>query len=521
MSTTYGLRRAMLLNRDGAAVLFESRRKTWTELGDRVARLAGALTSLGVGKGDRVAVLMLNQDRYVELYLGVAWAGAVIVPLNIRWSARENEDSLRDCRPTLLVVDATFARVGAQLVQTIGAIGLVYADDAPTEFLPAATANYEDLLAAAPPVPDAEAAETDLAGIFYTGGTTGRAKGVMLSHRNLMSNARNLATELRPEENAVYLHAAPMFHLADAGALYAYLLTGAAHAILRTFTPEALARTVETFRVTDALLVPTMIQMFVDHPALASFDLASLRKVIYGASPISEAVLDRAIAKLPNAEFVQAYGMTELSPVATFLPWKDHIGAGRAKGRHRSGGRPAIMVEVRVVDPMGKPVPPRVVGEIVARGDTVMMGYWERPEETKKAVIDGWMHTGDGGYMDEDGYVYVVDRIKDMIISGGENIYSVEVENCVAQHSAVAQCAVIGIPSERWGETVHAIVMRKPGAEVTADDIIAFCKDRIAGYKCPRSVDIQDHTLPLSGAGKILKRELRRPFWQRQERQVG
>jgi long-chain acyl-CoA synthetase len=150
-----------------------------------------------------------------------------------------------------------------------------------------------------------------------------------------------------------------------------------------------------------------------------------------------------------------------------------------------------------------------------------MMGYWERPEETKKAVIDGWMHTGDGGYMDEDGYVYVVDRIKDMIISGGENIYSVEVENCVAQHPAVAQCAVIGIPSERWGETVHAIVMRKPGAEVTADDIIAFCKDRIAGYKCPRSVDIQDHTLPLSGAGKILKRELRRPFWERQERQVG
>jgi long-chain acyl-CoA synthetase len=178
------------------------------------------------------------------------------------------------------------------------------------------------------------------------------------------------------------------------------------------------------------------------------------------------------------------------------------------------------MVDVRIVDAADKPVPPRTVGEIAVRGDTVMMGYWERPEETKKAVIDGWMHTGDSGYMDEDGYVYIVDRIKDMIISGGENVYSVEVENCIALHPAVAQCAVIGIPSERWGETVHAVVMRKPGAEVTADDIIAFCKERIAGYKCPRSVHIQDQMLPLSGAGKVLKRELRKPFWEGQSRAV-
>jgi long-chain acyl-CoA synthetase len=268
------------------------------------------------------------------------------------------------------------------------------------------------------------------------------------------------------------------------------------------------------------LLVPTMIQMFVDHPGVENYNLSSLRRVIYGASPISEAVLDRAMVRLPNAEFVQAYGMTELSPCANYLHWKDHIGEARAKGRHRSGGRPCLMVDVRIVDAADKPVPPRTVGEIAARGDTVMMGYWERPEETKKAVIDGWMHTGDSGYMDEDGYVYIVDRIKDMIISGGENVYSVEVENCIALHPAVAQCAVIGIPSERWGETVHAVVMRKPGAEVMADDIIAFCKERIAGYKCPRSVHIQDQMLPLSGAGKVLKRELRKPFWEGQSRAV-
>ena len=194
-----------------------------------------------------------------------------------------------------------------------------------------------------------------------------------------------------------------------------------------------------------------MIQMFVDDPSTGRYDLSSLRQIAYGASPISEAVMDRAIEKLPATNFVQAYGMTELSPCATFLPWKDHIGEGRAKGRHRSGGRPIMMVDVRIVDPWTTPVPPRVVGEIVVRGDNVMMGYWERPEETRKAVVDGWMHTGDGGYMDEDGYVYVVDRIKDMIISGGENVYSAEVENCVAQHPAVAQCAVIGIPERANG----------------------------------------------------------------------
>jgi long-chain acyl-CoA synthetase len=268
------------------------------------------------------------------------------------------------------------------------------------------------------------------------------------------------------------------------------------------------------------MLVPTMIQMFVDQPGLDQFDLSSLRRVAYGASPMNEAVLDRAMKALPNVEFLQAYGMTELSPTATVLEWKDHIGEGRAKSRHRSGGRPAAMVEVRIVDPHGNALPPREVGEIIVRGDIVMMGYWERPEETKKAVVDGWMHTGDGGYMDEDAYVYIVDRIKDMIVTGGENVYSAEVENCVALHPAVAQCAVIGIPDERWGEAVHAVVMRKSGAVVTEVEIIEFCRASIAHYKCPRSVKIQDAMLPLSGAGKILKRELRKPYWEAKQRQV-
>ena len=245
MSTTYGLHRAVLLNRNGVATTFEDRRRTWVELGDRVARLAGALQALGVGKGDRVAVLSLNQDRYIELYLGVAWAGAVIVPLNIRWSAPENEDALRDCRPKVLVVDAAFSAMGAALAKKIGSIRLVYADDAPAAS-PDGAESYEAMLAAASPVPDAEAAETDLAGIFYTGGTTGRSKGVMLSHRNLLSNARNVAAEIGPIEDASICMPRRCSIVADVAAMYAYLLAGSAHAFLRMFTPAGLAQAIET-----------------------------------------------------------------------------------------------------------------------------------------------------------------------------------------------------------------------------------------------------------------------------------
>ncbi|WP_047309702.1 AMP-binding protein, partial [Rhodopseudomonas palustris] len=354
----------------------------------------------------------------------------------------------------------------------------------------------------------------------YTGGTTGRSKGVMLSHGNLMANALNALGEGLFPGTSVYLHAAPMFHLANGAAMYSLLLSGGSNVMIPSFTPEGVMQAMQNDRVTDVLLVPTMIQMFVDHPALKNYDLSSLKNIVYGASPISEAVLARASAALPNVQFTQAYGMTELSPIATLLHWKEHIGDGKAKGRQRAAGRATLGCEVRIVDAEDRTVPYGTVGEICVRGDNVMMGYWERPEETARALLGGWMHTGDGGYMDELGFVYVVDRVKDMIISGGENVYSVEVENAVAQHPAVAQCAVIGIPHEAWGEQVHAVVVTKAGATVTADELIAHCKALIAGYKCPRSVEITETPLPLSGAGKILKRELRQPYWENRERRV-
>src|SRR6266581_1406635 len=468
MNVTQGLRRVLQTNPEGIATIDGDRRRSWREIGERVARLAGGLQGLGVKRGDRVAVLMLNSDRYLELYLGIAWAGAVIVPTNIRWSHAEIEDSLRDCRASALVVDKAFAAMGVELAKAVS-LDLIYADD---DAGPAEARDYEKLIAASQPVPDAMSAREELAGIFYTGGTTGRAKGVMLSHANIVSNV-----------------------------------------IVRTFNPELVMTAIETEKVTATLIVPTMIQMLVDHPLFQTADLSSLTRIMYGASPISEALLNRAMWGLPGTAFHQLYGMTELSPLATHLPWDQHTGENAAKkNRQRACGRAAIGCEVRIVDADRKPVAPGVVGEVAVRGQNVMMGYWERPEETANAVIDGWMHTGDGGYMDEEGYVYLVDRVKDMIITGGENVYSMEVENVIAQHPAVSQCAVIGIPSERWGETVHAFVIPNAGSNVNAAEIIAFCKEKIAGYKCPHSVDVRTEPFPLSGAGKVLKRELRRTY---------
>jgi acyl-CoA synthetase (AMP-forming)/AMP-acid ligase II len=260
--------------------------------------------------------------------------------------------------------------------------------------------------------------------------------------------------------------------------------------------------------VTDVLLVPTMIQLLVDSPATADHDLTSLRRLVYGASPISEAVLERARKRLPGAEFTQVYGMTELSPVTTVLTPAEH----ELPGLRRSGGRAAPHAEIRIVDADDNVVPAGTVGEVVARGAHVMLGYWLRPDETADTLRGGWMHTGDGGYLDENGYLFVVDRIKDMIVSGGENVYSAEVENALAKHDAVAACAVIGVPDEKWGERVHAVVVPVTGAQVSAEQLREHVAELIARYKAPRTVEFVA-ALPMSGAGKILKQDLRARYW--------
>src|SRR5947209_9613789 len=291
-----------------------------------------------------------------------------------------------------------------------------------------------------------------------------------------------LAVDDAMTEDGAYLHAAPMFHLADLAAWTSQVIRGGTHVMIPMFEPVAVLTALQEHSVTDVLLVPTMIQLLVDHPRIDEFDLASVRRILYGASPMSEGVLGRALKALPNAQFTQAYGMTELAPAATGLRPEDH----EHPGRRRSAGRALPHNEVRVVGPDDVELPRGDVGEIVVRGGNVMLGYWNRPEETAQALRGGWMHTGAAGYMDDDGYVFLTDRVKDMIISGGENVYSVEVESVLAQHPAIATVAVIGVPDETWGERVHAVVVPAAGAAVTLDELRDFCADRIAGYKNPR-----------------------------------
>ncbi len=442
------------------------------------------------------------------------WAGGVTVPVNTRWSVEEIAFSLADSGTSVLVVEDTFRALVAGILERAPDVRAVVhlGDTAVAD----GELAYDALIAAHDPVPDAGRGGDDLAAVYYTGGTTGRPKGVMISHANLVSSALGTsATEHFLLPGGRLLHTAPMFHLADGAAWVARNLVGGTHVIVPGFVPAVVAAAIEQHQVTDALLVPTMVQMLVDSPDTERYDLSSLRRVVYGASPISEAVLDRAAKRLPTAEFTQLYGMTELSPVCTILTPDDH---GR-DGLRRSAGRAAPHGEVRIVDPTDRVLPPHSVGEIVARGPHVMLGYWNRPDETAAALRGGWMHTGDGGFLDENGYLFVVDRIKDMIVSGGENVYSAEVENALARHAAVGSCAVIGVPDDEWGERVHAVVVLMPGAAATAAELRTHCRELIAGYKCPRSVEFVD-ALPISAAGKVLKRELRARHWDAAARGV-
>lgn len=518
MYLTQSLHRAAQQHPERIAVRFNGRQRTFREFIDRVARLASALQTLGMKSGDRVAMLSLNSDIYLEYQMGVPWGGGVLNPCNIRWSSAEILYSLEDSGSTILLVDETFKSM-VELFRrdstTLREVVYCGAGDAPADMH-----SYESLLATNEPVSDALRGGDDLAGIFYTGGTTGFPKGVMLSHANLGSAGLALRAEGVAKPNGTFLHSAPMFHLADMGLALPHWCEGNTHSIIPAFNAEQVLDTIERDRVTSLLMVPTMLQMLLDHPLMGPHrDLSSLQTVFYGASAVPESLLLRAIAAIPHVDVFQGFGMTELAPIATMLPAWYHTDEGRKSGKLRTSGRATFCTEVRIVDTQDQEVPRGTVGEIIVRGPNVMQGYWNQPELTAEALRGGWMHTGDGGTMDQDGFIAVVDRLKDMIKTGGENVYSAEVENALAKHPAVVACAVIGIPSESWGEAVHAVVVRRPGQEVSAAELMTHCKSLIAGYKSPRSVDFTD-ALPLSGAGKVLKTKLREPFWLGRERGV-
>jgi acyl-CoA synthetase (AMP-forming)/AMP-acid ligase II len=513
MYLTQTLHRNVQLGGDTVCTVFGDCERTWSETLDRVSRLAGGLARCGVGVGDRVAILSLNSDRYFEYLYAAWWLGAVVNPINIRWSPAEIAYSLEDSGSSVLLIDDMFLpvleplRASAPCLTTV-----VHVGDGPA---PEGLVEYESLLEHPGP-PDLRRGGDALAGIFYTGGTTGFPKGVMLSHANLCVSALGSCASgnfLVP--GGRLLHAAPMFHLADLSSVIGRTLVGGAHVIVPMFTPEGVVEAIEKHRPTDAVLVPTMLQMLVDSRAIEGADLSSLEKVLYGASPISEALLERIARAFPSASLTQAYGMTELAPVATMLGPEAHDDPVL----RRSAGQAAPHAEVRIVDSDDVEVAPGAVGEIVVRGGHVMLGYWKKPDETARALRGGWMHTGDGGRMDENGYVFVVDRIKDMIVTGGENVYSAEVENAVSQHPAVAACAVIGVPDPEWGERVHAVLVLRPGGRVEIEELRAHVKGLIAGYKAPRSLEVVE-ALPLSAAGKVLKHELRARHWGGADRAV-
>lgn len=517
MYLTQGLHRALQQCPERTATIFSGRHHSFRTFGDRVARLAGALRTLGVQPGDRVAMLAHNADRYAEFFLAVWWAGAVANPVNTRWSAAEIAYSLNDCESAVLLVDDAFAaQVPAIRQQTTVVRTVVHAGDAAE---PAGMLSYEALLQAAAPMPDAGRQGDDLAAILYTGGTTGFPKGVMLSHANLWAAAVARLAELSMPPEGISLLVAPLFHVAGLGRLVTQIVIGATSVIEPVFRADAVLDAIERHRVSDVMLVPSMLQTLLDHPAFDAARLRSLQRVVHGASPMPPALLDRAMQALPHVGFIASYGMTETSAVVSLNGPITLATRARCDKVLRSVGRAGYGCEVRIVDGEGRPVPPGTVGEIAVRGPGVMLGYWNKPAETAGALRDGWLFTGDGAWMDGSGYLHVVDRLKDMIISGGENVYSAEVEAALMLHPAVASCAVIGVPSEQWGEAVHAVVVLRPGCQADEQALRDHCRSRLAGYKCPKALDFIE-ALPLSAAGKVLKNRLREPFWQGRSQRV-
>jgi long-chain acyl-CoA synthetase len=508
LNVLYCLRRARMYHGDRVAIHYEDRMATYREFGEQVDGSARKLAALGVRKGDRVAVWMLNSPEYLDLFFSIAMAGGIIVPLNTRWHINDMVFALRDSEARFLFVDDRFAEQAAQvreLAPELEAVLFWGAGECPAEAVDFRLAEPADHVVFEEPHED------DVVSIFYTSGTTGGPKGAMLTHRNVYANTvHSILPPWGFNSDFVYLHAPPMFHLADAGSIHGLTLVGARHCFIATFDPEAVLQAIQRYRITHVVLVPTMVNMVINHPRFAEYDLSSVKRVTYGASPMPLPLLKQAMEKLPGSQFAQGYGMTEVACILTVLSAEDH-GLEHTDRRLQSAGKPVTGVEIRVVDNDDHDVPVGEVGEVIARGPNVMKGYWKRPEVNAEVLRGGWMHTGDLGCFDEQGFLYILDRKKDMIKTGSENVYSPEVESVVCAHPAILEAAVIGVPDPKWGETIRAVVVPRPGAALTGDELIAWCRGRLTAFKCPTSVVITD-VLPKGGTGKVQKGVLRERF---------
>ncbi len=491
MNVNYCLRTAKRYHGRSIAIHHEDREITYAQFFEIVENSAGKLIALGASKGDRVAVLLQNSPEYLDLYYSTARAGVLIVPLNTRWHISDIIFTLNDSGSKILFVDERFQALVPQIqacTNTLEHIVFAGAGECGNGLVDWKNVNPAGTL------PSDEPDENDLVGLFYTSGTTGGPKGAMLTHRNVYSNAvHSLMPAVGFVTEGKWLHSAPMFHLADAGAIHALTLSGVTHCFLPSFDPEETLRMIERYRITSLVLVPTMLNMLLNHPNFDRYNLSSLKRVTYGASPMPLPLLKLAMQKLA-CKFGQGYGMTEVSPLLTFLSHEYHRleNSDRPFAPVKSAGKPVTGVEVRVVDDHDNEVPAGQVGEVIARGPNIMKGYWNRPDVNAEVLRGGWMHTGDLGAMDEDGFLYVLDRKKDMIKTGGENVYSPEVESVLCAHPAVLEASVIGVPHETWGETIRAVAVTRPGQTLTEPELIAWCRERLTHFKCPTSAVFTD-----------------------------
>ena len=491
----HSLGRASRFYADRTALAPGGTRLTFRELHERVQGIAAALSKLGFRVGDRLGLLLPNGPEYIQFVYACSLLGVIVVPLNTRLSLAEIDRVLADANPHGLV------RHSSLPVPTVRVPRERVLDQEPLEVRNDSVSDvFYD--------PQAVLA------LIYTSGTTGHPKGVMVTHANVLANVQNFNFWMRYTEAGVYLHAAPIFHIADFPCMFAAPAFGACQVTIPKFDPRGFCEAVDRERVSHTVLVPTMINLLTQFPEVKKYDLSSLQVLAYGGSPMPPDLIRRTRELLPQVKLVQAYGLSE-SGFLTGLQDQEHT-----DDRLLSCGRPCPGIDLRVTDDSGKQVEVGKSGELVARGANIMRGYWNNPGETALVFRDGSFRTGDIGYQDSEGYFYILDRAKDMIVTGGENVYSGEVEAVIYAHPAVREAAVFGIPDPKWGEVVMACVMLKPGSTLTADDLIAFCRQSLASYKIPRRVEFSDTELPKSGSGKILKRLLRERFWVHQERAV-
>ena len=491
------------------ALVFEDRSMTFRGLNDRVNRLANALVDRGLRKGDRVGALVHNCHQFIEIYFAAAKTGGIFCPYNNHVKQWELKDILDYSTPKFLFVDSDFAQVISELRPELVSTETYISLQEPSHpFME----DYEAIIAREPGgEPAVKVVEDDIVSIFFTAGTTGKPKGAMRTHRHLMSDATASVIDLKVEYDERVLITFPMYHIACEDNIVRHSFLPNTIYIKREggFNAEQILGYISKERISRCQFVPTMIHSLLQSPNIADYDLSSLRLILYAGSSMPVELLKRALAVFPCG-FAQMYGQTESGPFTTVLKPEDHVldGSEKSLARLASSGRPAVNYEIRIVDENDNDVPTGAVGEIIGRSEAMMVGYWQMPEETKKKLRNGWLHTGDLGRFDEDGYMYIVERKNDMIISGGVNIYPREIEEVLYRHPAVSEASVIGLPDEHWGEVVKAVIVLNRGAQATEAEIIEFCGKNLAGFKKPKTVDFWE-ALPKSPQGKILKKDIR------------